>query len=156
MSFFTHIPVFVWFILAYLLYVGITALKPRVVSIYRLIIIPLALIALKYKVFVSDYVWIYLLGIAGGLVIGFLKVKNDQIKIIKETKSIEIPGSYSLIFILLGIFVLKFYFGYLQAADPLAYTQQLVWDFSISGALSGYFSGQRVSYLWRYMNKNFQ
>lgn len=146
----THIPIFVWFILAYLLYVGFSALKPRVISFNRLIFIPLALILLKYKAFTSEHVWLYLLTLVVGLLIGFYKVKNDQIEILKEIRSIKIPASYSLIFVLVGLFVLKFYFGYLQASNPEAYAQKAIWEYSISGILSGYFSGQRASYAYRY------
>ena len=146
----SHIPPFVWLILAYLLYVGIQALKPRVVSINRLIFLPLMLIALKYKIFTSEYAWVYFAGIAVGLVIGYIKVRNSPIEIFKEAKSIQIPGSSSLIVILISIFLIKYYFGYLQAVNPEAYARNLFWDLGISGVLSGYFTGQRASYLYRY------
>lgn len=145
-----HIPPFVWVILAYLLYVGFKALKPRVMSIHRLILIPVALIALKYKVFISPHLWVYILALSVGLAIGYYKVKGDSIQVFKETKSVRIPGSSSLIFILIGIFAVKFYFGYQEAVNPEAYARNLVWDFALSGVLSGYFSGQRACYLYRY------
>lgn len=149
-----HVPPFVWGILAYLLYVGIKALKPREVSVYRLTLIPLVLIALKYKILMSPDVWVYFVAIAVGVLVGFYKVKNDPIEILKERKSIRIPGSSSLIVILLGIFVVKYYFGYLQAVNPAAYARDLLWDFGISGVLSGYFMGQRGSYIYRYVKSS--
>lgn len=146
----THTPAWVWGILIYLLYVGVQALKPRLVSIYRLILLPLALIFLKYKIFVSPDAWVYLLGITAGIFAGYAQVRNSPIKILKDIKSIQIPGSSSLIVILLGIFVMRYFFGYLQASKPEAYVEYFYWELALSGILSGYFTGQRANYLYRY------
>ncbi len=143
-------PIWVWGILVYLLYVGIQALKPRIVTLDKLIFLPLALIALKFKVFLSPDAWIYLVGLSAGLFAGFVKVRNSPIKVLKDIKSIQIPGSSSLIIILLGIFVMKYFFGYLQATDPVAYIRYFDWELVLSGILSGYFTGQRTNYLYRY------
>lgn len=143
-------PIWVWGILVYLLYVGIQALKPRIVTLDKLIFLPLALIALKFKVFLSPDAWIYLVGLSAGLFAGFVKVRNSPIKVLKDIKSIQIPGSSSLIIILLGIFVMRYFFGYLQATDPVAYIRYFDWELVLSGILSGYFTGQRTNYLYRY------
>ncbi len=143
-------PLWVWGILGYLLYVGIQALKPRIVTLDKLIFLPLALIALKFRVFLSPDAWIYLVGLSAGLFAGFVKVRNSPIKVLKDIKSIQIPGSSSLIIILLGIFVMKYFFGYLQATDPVAYIRYFDWELVLSGILSGYFTGQRTNYLYRY------
>jgi len=146
----TRTPIWVWAILVYLLYVGIRALKPRIVTIEKLIFLPLALIALKFRVFLSPDAWIYVVGLSAGLFAGFLKVRNSPVKILKDIKSIQIPGSFSLIVILLGIFVMRYFFGYLQATDPVAYLIYIDWELALSGILSGYFTGQRTNYLYRY------
>lgn len=150
MNLITHTPIWVWGILVYLLYVGIQALKPRVITLQKLIFLPLALIALKYKLFVSPEAWIYVLALAVGITAGVLKVRKSKIQIFKDKKHILIPGSSSLIIVLVGIFVMKYYFGYLQASDPAEYTRQHVWELGLSGLLSGYFTGQRANYLYRY------
>lgn len=143
-------PIWVWGILLYLLYVGIQALKPRIVTLDKLIFLPLALIALKFRVFLSPDAWIYLIGLSAGLFAGFAKVRNSPIKVLKDIKSIQIPGSSSLIVILLGFFVMRYFFGYLQATDPVAYIRYFDWELVLSGILSGYFTGQRINYFYRY------
>ncbi|AZZ36288.1 hypothetical protein CIK05_05615 [Bdellovibrio sp. qaytius] len=154
MDIITHTPAWVWAILIYLLFVGYQALKPRTISLYRLILLPIALIALKFKFFTSPDAWIYIVGILSGAFAGYLKVRNSKIQVFKDKKEILIPGSSSLIVILVGIFVMKYFFGFLQVTDPVAYIKYYTWELVMSGILSGYFSGQRLNYLYRYIKSD--
>lgn len=146
------VPFYVWLILGYLIYVGMQALKPRVVSVNRLIFLPLVLIALKYNIFTSQDAWVYAAGILTGMTAGYFKARKISIEVNKASRMLVLPGSSSLIVVLLGFFVLKYYFGYLQAVDPQAYAQKLWWAYGLSGILSGFFIGQRVSYLKSYFS----
>ena len=149
----TGTPIWVWAVLGYLIFVGILALKPRIITLYKLILMPVALIILKFKLFSSPDAWIYILTLAVGITAGVLKARTTAIHIFKDKKHIQIPGSSSLIVVLIGIFAMKYYFGYLQATDLEAYVKQHVWELALSGLLSGYFTGQRANYLYRYFEK---
>lgn len=151
MGIITGTPLWVWGILGYLVYVGIQALKPRVITLQRLIIMPILFVVLKYKVFSDSNAWIYFSLLTLGLIAGYLKVRKAPVKIFKETKTIEIPGSSLMIVLFISIFVLKYYSGYLQATDIEAYHRFEPFDFGLSGLLSGYFSGQRFCFLRRYL-----
>ncbi|MBY0452342.1 MAG: hypothetical protein K2P92_04845 [Bdellovibrionaceae bacterium] len=72
-------PIWVWAILGYLIYVGIQALKPRTVSLYRLIFLPLILILFKYRLLSHPDAWIYLVFFILGIGSGYLKVRNKKI-----------------------------------------------------------------------------
>lgn len=146
----TGTPIWVWAILGYLIFVGVQALKPRIVSVQRLIFMPLILILLKYKIFLQPDAWIYLVFFIIGIGLGHLKVRNAKIQIFKESKTILIPGSSSMIEIFISIFVLRYASGYLQFSDPAAFLRFAPYDLGFSGLLSGYFSGQRFTYLYRY------
>jgi hypothetical protein len=144
-------PIWVWAILGYLVYVGIQALKPRTVSLYRLIFLPLILILFKYRILAQPDAWIYLVLFVIGLGAGFLKVRNTQILIFKESKTIQIPGSSSMIVIFISIFVMRYMSGYLEATDPVMFLRFTPFDLGFSGLLSGFFTGQRFTYLYRYI-----
>lgn len=143
-------PIWVWAILGYLVYVGIQALKPRTVSLYRLIFLPLILILFKYRLLSQADAWIYLVFFIIGLGVGYLKVRNTKILIFKETKTIQIPGSSSMIVIFISIFVMRYMSGYLEATNPAMFLRFTPFDLGFSGLLSGYFTGQRFTYLYRF------
>lgn len=143
-------PVWVWGILGYLVYVGVQALKPRTISLNRLIIMPIVFIAFKYRIFAQPNAWIYFSLLTVGIIVGYLKVRKAPIKVFKESKTMEIPGSSLMIILFISIFVLKFYAGYLQATNIEAFNRFEPFDFGFSGLLSGYFSGQRFCFLRRY------
>lgn len=143
-------PIWVWAILSYLIYVGIQALKPRTVTLYRLIFLPLILILFKYRLLAQSGAWIYLVFFIIGLGAGYLKVRSTKILIFKETKMIQIPGSSSMIVIFISIFVIRYMSGYLEATDPVTFLRFTPFDLGFSGLLSGYFTGQRLTYLYRY------
>ncbi|MGZ3690732.1 MAG: hypothetical protein ACXVAX_04475 [Pseudobdellovibrio sp.] len=145
-------PIWVWAILAYLIYIGLQALKPRMITLQRLIIMPLILIAAKFRMFSEPNAWIYFaFFIASGLV-GYFVVRKADLKIYKNKKMILTPGSPLILLILVSIFVTRYYAGYLQATNPQEFLKYAPIDLGISGLLSGYFSGQRICYLYRYYN----
>lgn len=146
----TGTPIWVWAILGYLIYVGVQALKPRTVGLQRLIFLPLVLILLKYRLLTQPDAWIYVVFFIAGLGAGYLKVRRTQIVISKESKTIQIPGSSSMIVIFISIFVMRYMSGYLQATDPALFLRFTPFDLGFSGLLSGYFTGQRLTYLYRY------
>ena len=147
---FSGVPIWVWAILAYLIYVGLQALKPRLIGLQRLIVMPLILIAAKFRMFSEPKAWIYFAFFIGSALIGFLVIRKADIKIYKDRKKILTPGSPLILLILISIFFTRFYAGYLQATNPEAFLRYLPIDLGISGLLSGYFSGQRFCYLFRY------
>jgi hypothetical protein len=143
-------PFYVWIILIYLLFVGIKSLNTRIVYLPKLFIIPLILLAIKYKTFFShDAIEFFLVTILGAIG-GFLVCRGNKIKIIKHSQSIEVPGNYSTLIILISFFLVKYYFGYLKAIEhDLAFKYSLV-ENTISGLFSGYFIGRAIRYTYKY------
>ena len=146
----TTTPLYVWAILAYLLFVGIKAMRNRIVYLPKFFIIPAVLIGLKYKVFFSEDNMIYIGFMLLGLSVGFITAQKTVIKILREVKSIELPGNYSTIIILITFFLIKYIFGYLETTNHELVNPYLYIENSISGILAGYFLGRSVCYVYRF------
>ena len=86
-------------------------MRNRIVYLPKFFIIPAVLIGLKYKVFFSENNMIYIGFMLLGLSVGFIIAQKTVIKILREVKSIELPGNYSTIIILITFFLIKYIFG---------------------------------------------
>jgi hypothetical protein len=140
-------PTWVWGVLAYLLVVGIKAMRDRIVYLPKLFIMPIILMGLKYKALISViYMGFMLIGVFIGVIIG----RRTDVKICKDLKSIELPGSYFTLILLLLFFSIKYVFGYLEATQFEIVEQYGFIEISISGILSGYFLGRSIFYVYRY------
>lgn len=155
MNNFVHIikgtPLYVWAILCYLLFVGIKSIKTRVIYLPKLFIIPLTWLAINYKTLLSDNALIFCLVIMGGSIASFFINKGNTIKIIKKECSIEVPGGYGTLIVLLSFFLVKYYFGYLKSTDPDLFLKYSIIEIIISGLFSGYFIGRPLAFTYQYL-----
>lgn len=147
MNMIVNTPTWVWFILGYILFVGIKMLKTQEVNIYKLFIIPIVLIASRYQVFVSDNVTFYVLGLIVGGGIGWGLTGRRPVEIFPKSTSVKMQGSYLTLVLLLAFFLLKYSYGFLASNQhPIAleygYTEVFV-----SAMLSGFFLGRASLYL---------
>jgi hypothetical protein len=60
-------PLYVWVILVYLLFVGTKSIKTRVIYLPKLFIVPLILLAIKYKTLLSKDALVFCLVIMAGI-----------------------------------------------------------------------------------------
>lgn len=145
-------PLYVWAILIYLLFVGIKSIKTRVVYLPKLFIIPLILPAIKYKILFSEDALVFCLMIIVASIASFFIHTRNTIKVIKKEGSIEVPGNYGTLIILLSFFIVKYYFGYLKSADQDLYLKYSIIENIISGLFSGYFIGRALRFTNKYLN----
>ncbi len=148
-----HTPIYVWFILAELIYIGMLATKTRVVYLPTLFIIPMLFIGLKYQIFFSglSLFTIYALGIIIGLGIGFYVGFNTHIKVIKNLRSIEIPGNYQTLVLILSYFFIRYFFGFLHATNPMLAIEYLPYETIIIGAFSGFVLGKALAFTQKFL-----
>ncbi len=144
-------PSYVWTILCYLLFVGIKSIKTRVLYILKLFIIPLILLAIKYKTLLSDDALVFYLVIIGGSIATFFINTGNTIKVINKEGAIEVAGGYGMLIILLSFFIVKYYFGYLKSTDPDLFLKYSIIESVISGLFSGYFIGRALRYTYKYL-----
>ena len=119
---FLKAPVWVWGILAYLIFVGMRARQTRAVSVYQLCIVPAIFLLMRSAIFFAgnmDQILIYGVFLALGCVVGFAWAQRTLIRIFKHDKCVEIPGSSKTLVMFLVFFAIKYVFGALQALNPV-------------------------------------
>jgi hypothetical protein len=147
-------PIWVWFVFGYILFVGIKAMRPGLVYIPKLFIISAVFPALKYKTFLLGGVFIWMSYFICLFLSSFLSFKfssKQKVKIVKESMSVKLPGTYLTLVVLVLFFILEYFFGYINVAQHDLYKKLQVFEVVICGIFSGYFFGKAVNYLNCYL-----
>jgi hypothetical protein len=152
-----HTPWWVFPLLGYLIVIGIQSRRTRIVSIYKLFVIPVIFLVISLIALVSampDFIVLscWLAAILAGSAIGFFQLAHMEIKVDVPGRLIQIPGSWSNLVVMLLIFASRYYFGYDMAVNP-AHNDLL--EYKIirtvsSGLLTGYLQGKLLGYLYHF------
>jgi uncharacterized protein DUF6622 len=152
-----HTPLWVWPLLAYLVWQGIKAMRPRKVTVHRSLIMPAIFIVWGLSGLVSrsaDNIWPLVAWLAAALVLGstgFLTAKPFELD--HTTGEIERPGSVVPLIRNLSIFALQYTVRVIMAIDPDARTIAAVAGRVVGGAMTGYFLGRTVALLLQYQKQ---
>ena len=135
-------PFWVWIVFAYILFVGINALRKRIVPVYRFAIMPIifvvwSIVSLYDKTTFSLIMWSLFYGI--GITLGYYMMRRLNISINKETYLVHIPGSVIPLIISCSFFLVKYCLGVSYALNPILKFNVIIAGFD--GVLSGIFSG---------------
>ena len=152
-----NIPWWIYATFIYLIRLGLLASKPRVVPIQNLFILPsffvlLSLVCIytsKELSFFTLSIWLSTLLL--GALLGWFQFRMFKIKAIKEEAKLYLPGTWSLLILILISIALKFYFiNSANTFDAHVLTQPKFagWLFSLYGFFTGLFLG-RFFYSWR-------
>jgi hypothetical protein len=146
-------PCWVWFILSYVLCIGINATKTRIVWLPKLFIMPIVLVGIKINHFINanliteiNYIFCLLIG----YISGYKLASQISIKIYKDKLSILLPGSYQTLVLLMVFFTIKYVFGFLSSTNPVAIQDYLILEHIISFMVSGYFIGKSLCFLKKF------
>ena len=151
-------PIWVWVLLAYLLFIGIRALRPATAPLWRVAVLPtvffvwglFSLYQLHGLALVRVMPWAAALvgGVAVGMLIaGLQPIRADRVRYLVRTAG----GPLTLVLILL-IFTTKYEFGFLHATQPALFAEARFWlaEIVISGVLAGMFIGRFAGLLRQY------
>ncbi len=149
----THTPIWVFPLFAYLVWLGIKAMRPRTVTIWRSLIVPAVFIVwglsrlLSSRDFAAPLAaW---LGAAAALlVVGLLTAR--PIDLDHTTGEIKRPGSVVPLIRNITVFALQYTVAVLAAVDPHDATTVAVVGRAISGGTTGYFLGGTIALLRQY------
>jgi len=141
-------PIYVWFILAYLIYIGIRATTTRIVPLISQFIMPIFFIGQNYQLLLKGLPLLtaYILGICAGLFIGLYIGLKTHIKIIKNSRSVEIPGNYQTLALILSYFCIRYFFGFLYATNPILALKYSPYETIIIGVFSGFVLGKALAF----------
>jgi hypothetical protein len=148
-----HTPVWVWFLLAFLLYRGFIASLDREVAFRKTFIIPLVMLVLGMQGIVSGFgaslfaapVWLAFL--AMGSMLTWLRVDAAGIHAYPERGTVRLRGSWVPMMLMMSIFITKYVVGVMIAMHP-ELRQDAVFVATIC-ALYGVFSGIFIGKLLR-------
>ncbi|NGX40282.1 MAG: hypothetical protein KR126chlam4_00099 [Candidatus Anoxychlamydiales bacterium] len=149
-------PLWVWFLLAYLIFIGIKAFKPSVISLKKIFILPVVFLFFSLQRLVGNINFFTSLVWITSTIIGvFLSVvifSKTQIIADKKNNLLKLPGTYSTLFLILISFSIKFYFGFQIGKDPSVLKDStFFYRYIMAATLSfGMFLGRTFLYFYKF------
>jgi len=148
----SHTPVYVWAILALLVYRGIAATRAREIGIRKLFIIPLIMLALSLQGITSKFGmgWLPLAAWAAGaaaLTLAIWKLGRSRVSAGAAAGSVRVQGSWAPLAMMMAIFFAKYATAVTLAMHPAA-AGSAVFVASVCalyGVFNGYFLGRLAS-----------
>ena len=153
-----HTPWWVYVLFAYILYVGIKAMKLRSVPVFQLFIVPGIFTILSIHTLVgriSDH-FLYIIpwGVAAiiGMAIGWMEMKRLNIIVDRKNHLLKIPGSAFTLILFLVFFGSNYYYGFMSATDPerAKEIQFVIFILLISGIGTGVMWVRGFGYFFKY------
>ena len=143
-----HTPVYVWAILAFLLHRGVLAARDRDITLARLMVVPLLMMALGLQSLVTQFgvasvataVWL-----VGTILIGWQRWAFGASRVSAGAGGgLRIRGSWTPLLLMLAVFMIKYTIGVLQVIRPdIAENAGFALPASgLLGLCNGYFLGQ--------------
>lgn len=149
-AFFSHVPVWVWGLLAALIALGLSATRTRQKTLWKALAMPVAMAAFSAYGVISTFAtnapaliaWVSALVIAVALraALGWW----GNVRWVPATRRVELPGSWLPLVWMLAVFALKFSVAVSLAIHPELMAQGgfAAWICLVYGALSGIFFGR--------------
>ena len=143
-------PWWAYLLLMYIVNIGFAARRPRYLHYNQLIIAPSVLTTLFLLTFYHLLPWqLVYLAVWGamiplGAVLGWLQYKHLKIKAIRHTAKLYIPGTWSVLIIMVLLFSLKYYLGLKISFDATTLQQpKYIWSLVTAyGLFTGLFLGR--------------
>ena len=153
----TNTPLWVFALLAYLIWQGSQSLRPRTRPIWRTLIVPLVflLMGLSRLVTARDRGMEPLLAwLVAALLFALLSLsrKPKLLAVDKKSGSVTRPGSAAPLARNITVFVLQYAVAVATAMKLEPHAAVAIIGHAVSGASAGYFSGFAVALLRRYRN----
>lgn len=152
----TRTPVWVWAILGLLAWVGLKQTVPRSVSLRRITVLPVVMIGLSlagmFTAFGAANHALLAWGIAAAVSVAVVMTLNlpQATQYNTWTQHFHIPGSWTPLVLMMGIFITKYAVGVALAMHP-DLARDAVFSQSVGalyGGCSGVFTGRALR-LWR-------
>jgi len=154
----SHVPSWVYLLFFGLVYMGIKGCFKRVIKTKLLILLPALFVWFSseslYKAAQISFFHIifYSIGALIGLYLGYLHVRKGIIRADKEQFLVELPGDWTILVLILIIFIIQFAVHYILAADPSLSRSGGVMALIlfISGAATWVVVGRNLTYFYKF------
>jgi len=149
-------PIWVWVLLAFLLFLGVRALRPATAPLWRVAILPTVFFVWGLYSLVTLYgltaerALPWAAALVGGTLIGMFIAGRQTIRADRTRRLVRTSGGALTLVLILLIFSIKYIYGFLHATRPGAFAEARFWltELALSGVLTGMFIG-RFAGLWR-------
>lgn len=148
----------IYLVFLYCVLVGLSSLHPRVISYYRIFVVPLLIVIwslhstfLRYSLSFS-HIFFSIIASLIGIYAGWRIYQYTPVEADKRKKLIKLPGTRSTLISILLIFFFRYYFGYYQIVDPSNLTDPffIYSDLIISASIIGFILGKGLYYQHAY------
>jgi membrane protein CcdC involved in cytochrome C biogenesis len=140
-------PLWVFFVFAYLMFVGIRATKDREIHIEKMFLMPCVFFTMFLAKLIQTWridIWLIF---SATLLISFVVcnffVKQEQLKIKKS--HVFVKGSCETLVIVMIIFCVKYFFGYMKAVNGES-EKYLIAEIIFSGITTSFFLNKVIRY----------
>lgn len=156
----SHTPIYVWALLAFLVYRGVAAAQDREVALTKLFIIPAVMLYLTYASLnghgaLGDGIWaVWGAGIAAGAVLAW-KAMRGAIVVNRGAGTVVQRGSWVPLAMMIAIFVTKYAVAVMSAMHP-ELQHQMLFSLVVSavfGLFNGIFIGRLLPYVAAYLRQ---
>jgi len=160
MSILSQTPIFVWVLLAWLIYRGVNALQDREIPIRRLFILPLVFLILAVTAVAGqgERALLFMLPglLVGGLIGRFFARQSQPLRVGNKPNSVIRPGSYSTLLLILFAFITKYILIVYGATHPQLQGQWLYNTLfgGLSGLTAGLFWGLTLTLVLPFLRQN--
>jgi hypothetical protein len=150
-------PWWVYLLLVILLKIGINAAQPAVVPLKKLFIAPVIFGYMTVHTLLANVTLsaltlsIFALALAIGALVGWIQIARQALKFDHTKQLVQVPGTWSVLTVIVVIFASRYYFSFELAVDPkiIANPTFLVAFISITSVCTGLFIGKLLCYLKR-------
>ena len=152
----THTPLWVFAMLALLVFLGVQATRTREVRLLRLFITPVIFIGWGLLRLgqpggvAADLLTDWAGGALVGAALGLLTARVAGMQVHRNGRRVQLPGSWFPLVRNLAIFCAKYGIAVALATHAVVRSDLLPWDFAISGVSAGYFAGWLVRFALAY------
>ncbi len=156
MDIISNTPWWVYLLFLYLVGIGLNALRPRTISIKRLILIPGILtiwnIAFLMERLSEKYFFLlfWVVGLSIGVLIGWQTVHSWETKADQVNKTLHLPATWSTLILILLVFAVRYFFLFHYELYPQFYNHFFLADSISSGVITGIFVGRSLELYQKY------
>jgi hypothetical protein len=153
-----NLPAWVYILFILVFYIGLKRCYDSVIRVDRLALLPVILLIFGLNtvnsLFGIDFNTVIMLFTSGisGILLGFYHVKDRLIQADKTNRLIKIPGDFSMLILVLTIFLIEFYIRYAfdahwMIADTLTFK---LLSIIMLGNIMGITMGRNICYFYKY------
>ncbi|CRX37914.1 DUF6622 family protein [Estrella lausannensis] len=153
-------PLFVWPLLAFLIWGGVKSSKPHNLPVKTLLALPLGFFVWSLSTFLGrfgvegSFLLLWLTALGSGFSIGYAYMQKLNVEFIHEKKTVMMPGSWMPLILSLSIFSAKFAVGIVSSVIPQPEGSNLLLSLELFSALIlGIFLGRAIGCLMRFRSR---